>query len=115
MDAAETLAQLSALSSEIECAAIVDAEGVVLAATAAADGETLARAAAELFDAAPPSAAAGVAYVEIDLALGSVFAVRDRDRGQVAVATTGPEPAAALVLHDLRALLQRIVAGAPDA
>ena len=112
MDAAETLAQLSALSSEIECAAIVDAEGVVLAATAAADGEKLARAVAELFDAAPPSAAAGVAYVEIDLALGSVFAVRDR--GQVAVATTGPEPAAALVLHDLRALLQRIVAGAPD-
>ena len=112
MDAAETLAQLSALSSEIERAAIVDAEGVVLAATAAADGEKLARAVAELFDAAPPSAAAGVAYVEIDLAIGSVFAVRDR--GQVAVATTGPEPAAALVLHDLRALLQRIVAGAPD-
>jgi predicted regulator of Ras-like GTPase activity (Roadblock/LC7/MglB family) len=113
VDAAETLAQLSALSSEIERAAIVDAEGVVLAAIAAADGEKLARAAAELFDAAPPSAAAGVAYVEIDLPLGSVFAVREL--GQVAVATTGPEPAAALVLHDLRALLQRTVAGAPDA
>ena len=112
MDAAETLAQLSELSSEIERAAIVDAKGVVIAATVAADGEKLARAAAELFDAAPPSAA-GVAYVEIDLPLGSVFAVRNH--GQVAVATTGPEPAAALVLHDLRALLQRIVAGAPDA
>ena len=113
MDAAETLAQLSALSSEIERAAIVDPEGVVIAATAAAVGEKLARAAGELFDAAPPSVAAGVAYVEIDLPFGSVFAVRDH--GQVAVATTGPEPAAALVLHDLRALLQRTVAGAPGA
>jgi predicted regulator of Ras-like GTPase activity (Roadblock/LC7/MglB family) len=108
VDAAEMLAQLTALSSEIERVAIVDAEGGVIAATAAADGERLARAAAELFDAAPPSAAAGVAYVEIGLALGSVFAVRDR--GHVAVATTGPEPASALVLHDLRALLRRTVA-----
>ena len=58
-----------------------------------------------MFDAAPPSAAAGTTYVEVGLATGSVFAVRDR--GQLAVATTGPEPAAALVLHDLRALLRR--------
>jgi predicted regulator of Ras-like GTPase activity (Roadblock/LC7/MglB family) len=113
VDAAETLAQLTALSSEIERAAIIDAEGVVIAATAAADGEKLARAAAELFDAAPPSAVAGVAYVEIDLALGSVLAVRNREH--VAVATTCPEPASALVLHDLRALLRRTVAETPDA
>ena len=104
MEAAETLAQLTALSSEIERAAIIDEEGVVIAATAVADGERLGKTAAELFDAAPPSAA----YVGIDLALGSVFAVRDR--GHVAVATTGPEPASALVLHDLRVLLRRIVA-----
>jgi len=39
VDAAEPLAQLSALSSEIERAAIVDAEGVVLAATAAVNAD----------------------------------------------------------------------------
>ncbi len=107
MDAAETpadvLAQLTALSTEITHAALVDAQGVVLAATSPADGERLARAAAELFDSAPASAA-GVAQVEVSLAAGSLFAVRDGER--VAVATTAAEPPSALVLHDLRTLLQ---------
>ena len=104
MDAAETLAALIAISSEIEAAAIVDETGVVLAATAPSDGERLARAAAEFFDSAP-TASAEIAHVEVRLAAGSVFAVRDG--GRVAVATTRPEPASALVLHDLRMLLQR--------
>ena len=109
MDAAESpaqlLAQLTALSSEIERAAIVDRDGVVLAATATADGESLARVATELFDAAP-STAVGVAHVVVGLAAGSVFAVRDG--AHVAVATTSPEPPSALVLHDLRTLLRQL-------
>ena len=101
MDAAEALADLTALSSQIERAAIVDEAGVVVAATASSDGERLASVAAELFGAAPGEAA----HVEVSLAAGGVFAVRDG--GRVAVAATKPEPASALVLHDLRTLLQR--------
>jgi len=103
MDAAALLANMIALSSDIERAAVVDAQGAVVAATSPDDGETLARAAAELFDSAP-TRHARVAQVEVGLAAGSLFAVRDGER--VAVATTSAEPPAALVLHDLRALLR---------
>ena len=112
MDAAAVLAELIAVSSEIKRAALVDPTGLVLAATTTTDGERLSKAAAELFDAAPSTAVA-VAYVEVGLALGSVFAVRDGRR--VAVATTGPEPASALVLHDLHTLLRQFVREAADA
>lgn len=44
---------------------------------------------------------------------GTVFVVREDTL--TAVAVTGPEPASALVLHDLRGCLRRIVAGAFDA
>jgi hypothetical protein len=100
---AQLLVQLTSLSAGIERAALVDPAGAVLAATDGADGERLAKVAGELFDAAPP-AAAGVTHVVVGLAAGSVFAVRD-DR-YVAVATTSPEPPAALVLHDLRTVLR---------
>jgi predicted regulator of Ras-like GTPase activity (Roadblock/LC7/MglB family) len=116
VDAAETLAQslerLRTLSSDIKRAAIVDRDGAVLAATSTADGERLASAASELLDAAPPASAAAT-HVEVGLAVGSVFAVRDN--GQVAVATTGPEPASALVLHDLRTLLHQFLRETADA
>ena len=113
MDAAGSLADLIALSAEIEHAAVIDETGVVLAATGTSSvGERLARAAAELLDAAP-TASADIAHVEVGLAAGSVFAVRDG--GRIAVATTRPEPASALVLHDLRTLLQRTKAEADGA
>ena len=102
MDAAAALTELMALSSEIRRAAIVDAAGAVVGATVGADGERLARAAGELFGSAPADAV----QVEVDLVGGSVFAVRDG--GRSAVATTGPEPASALVLHDLRTLLRTV-------
>lgn len=104
MDAAAALAELTAVSAEIERAAIIDESGAVLAATTLPDGEKLARAAAELL-AAAPTASAEIAHVEVALAAGSVIAVCDG--GRVAVATTKPEPASALVLHDLRTLLQQ--------
>ena len=106
MDAADTwtqsLAQLTSLSTDIERAALVDSHGAVLAATSVADGERLAKAVSELFSAAP----AGVSQVEVDLAAGSLFAVRDGER--LAVVTTSPEPASALVLHDLRMTLRQV-------
>ena len=106
---AQLLAELSALSSEIERAAIVDASGVVLAAIPLTEGERLASGARELLDAAPRSGGS-VEYLEVGLASGSVF-VAQVD-GRLAVATTGPEPASALVLHDLRSALQRLATGA---
>jgi predicted regulator of Ras-like GTPase activity (Roadblock/LC7/MglB family) len=109
---AQLLAQLIALSAEIERAAIVDPAGVVVAATSPADGEKLARVAGELL-AAAASTTAGVEHVVVDLAAGSVLAVRDD--GQVAVATTSPEPPSALVLHDLRMLLRQTKGQADDA
>ncbi len=122
MDAAQSLAALSGLSSDIAHVAIVDADGSVVAATAGADGAKLALVASELFEVAAPNNAArgnavrgnaAVAYVEVGLPTGSVFAVREGM--QTVIATTGPEPASALVLHDLRTLFRSTGADAPDA
>jgi hypothetical protein len=104
VDAAQSLATLTALPTEIEQAAIVDPGGVVLAAAPAAVGERLARVAAEVLE-ARAALNDDLAYVEVGLEAGSVFVVAHG--GLTAVATTGPEPASALVLHDLRACLDR--------
>lgn len=108
MNPDEALAELTELSAEIGAAAILDADANVLASTGDRDGETLARVARELLDVAAGVAPAGpaVAYVEVGLAEGSLFALRLTDC--VAVATTVPEPASALVLYDLRTCLRRI-------
>jgi hypothetical protein len=106
--AAEALAALTELSSEIRAAALVDADGAVLASTGGAHGGLLARTGTQLLDAAAGTAAAGAAveHVDVSLPAGSVIALRDE--GRVAVATTGPKPATALVLHDLRTCLRRL-------
>ena len=107
VDAGEALRDLPRLSAEIEGAAIVDSTGAPVAVTAGADGEALARMAAELLEiAAAVDSRQAVERVEIRLSDRSVFAVRGRDH--VAVATTRPEPAAALVVHDLRTTLARL-------
>jgi hypothetical protein len=106
VDAGEALDELTSLSAEVEHAAVVGPSGVV-AATAAADADRLARTATELLDVAAlvdPDRA--VDRVVVQVGAGAVFVVRDGAR--VAVATTGPEPAAALVVHDLRACLAAI-------
>ncbi len=107
MDAGEALDDLSRLSSDIESAAIVDSSGAPVAVTAGADGEELARMAAEILDiAAVVDPQQTVERVEIGLSGRSVFVVRAGDH--VAVATTRPEPPAALVVHDLRTSLARL-------
>jgi predicted regulator of Ras-like GTPase activity (Roadblock/LC7/MglB family) len=104
----EMLRELHAMSAEIEHAAILDADGAVLAASAAADGERFSATAFELLEIASHGrlSDAVVARVEIRLPSGSVFVVRSGRL--VAVATTSPEPAAALVVHDLRACLDGV-------
>ena len=107
VDAGEALRDLTRLSAEIEAAAIVDSSGAPVAVTAGADGEELARMAAELLDiAAVVDPRQAVERVEIRLSGRSVFVVRAGDH--VAVATTRPEPPAALVVHDLRTSLARL-------
>jgi hypothetical protein len=107
VDASEALDELTRLSLEIEGAAILDSSGAPLAVTSGADGDRLARAAAELLDiAAIVHPDRTVERVDVRLSSRGVFVVRGGDR--VAVATTRPEPPAALVVHDLRACLARI-------
>jgi predicted regulator of Ras-like GTPase activity (Roadblock/LC7/MglB family) len=107
VDAGEALDDLIRLSADVEHAAIVDDSGAVLAATSPADGDRLARTGAELLAvSAAVDPARTVDSVLVELAAGVVFVVRG-DRG-VAVATTGTEPIAALVLHDLRVCVESI-------
>ena len=107
MDAGEALDELTRLSGEIRRAAILDSSGVVLAATPGADRERLAQAALELLDvAAIVHPERDVEKVVVAVPAGAVVVVRSGAFS--AVATTGPEPAAAVVAHDLRACLARL-------
>jgi predicted regulator of Ras-like GTPase activity (Roadblock/LC7/MglB family) len=114
MEPNEALAELKELSSQVEDAAILGETGFVLASTGAPErGETLARLAAELLTIAAGVRAAGPEVSRIDVALpsGSVFVVREGSR--TAVATTVPQPTAALVTYDLRTALRRLGEAAP--
>ena len=107
VDAGEALSELTRLSAEIERAAVLDESGAVLASTPGADDGRLARAAAEMLDiAAPVRPGEPVERVEVELPTRAVFVVRAG--GLVAVATTRAEPAAALVVHDLRTCLAHV-------
>jgi predicted regulator of Ras-like GTPase activity (Roadblock/LC7/MglB family) len=111
VDAAGALADLTEISSQVETAAILDADGAVLASTFASDEAAgrLARAAGELLaEAGAVGMGAGRELTQLEVALreGSVFVVRDGSR--VVAATTTPEPTSALVLYDLRACLRAL-------
>jgi predicted regulator of Ras-like GTPase activity (Roadblock/LC7/MglB family) len=110
MDAKAALAELLELSSQVEAAAILGADGSLVAATVQdeARAERLARCGRELLEAAGNVRAAGpaVTRVEVALARGSTFAVREGER--TIVATTVPEPTSGLVVYDLRTALRRL-------
>lgn len=112
MDPVEALAELTELSSQVEDAAILGESGFVLASTGSPErGEQLARAAAELLAVSADVRQDGppVARVEVALEGGSVIVVREG--GRTAVATTVPDPTAALVVYDLRTALRRVADG----
>jgi hypothetical protein len=94
MDAAQALADLTEISSQIEAAVLFDAAGAVQGSTLAdaTAGEELVRV-----------GAAVVTPLEASTREGSVFIVRDGDRG--VVATTAPEPTVGLVFYDLKSCL----------
>jgi hypothetical protein len=119
VDAAQALADLVEISSQIECAVLAQQDGTVLGSTLA-DGErsqTIAREGLELLkEAAGP--AGEPAQVQAALAEGSVFLVRDGARFVVAV--TGRDPTAGLVFYDLKSCLRlaaeaeaEVAAGSP--
>jgi predicted regulator of Ras-like GTPase activity (Roadblock/LC7/MglB family) len=110
MEAAQALAELAELSSQIRRAVVVRADGSLLASTP--DGPEaaapLVTAANELLAAASDfrSAPHEVTRVEVELEEGAVFVLQEG--GRTIAATTGPQPTSGLVVYDLRTCLERI-------
>jgi len=103
--AADPLAHLTEISTQIEAAVVLDREGSVQAATV--DDERagrIARAALELFRQADAQREQELVQLDAVLPGGSVFVVRDEAR--LIAATTGPEPTAGLVFYDLKSALR---------
>jgi predicted regulator of Ras-like GTPase activity (Roadblock/LC7/MglB family) len=112
MDAAQALAELTELSSQVERAVIIEDGGAILAATDddPVAAETLAGAAAALVAGAGElhATAVDVARVEVELEDGGLFVLREG--GRTIAATTGPGPTSGLVVYDLRTCLNGITA-----
>ena len=103
--AADALAHLTEISTQIEVAVVLDREGAVQAATV--DDERagrIARAALELYRQADAQREQELVQLDAALGDGSVFVVRDGDR--VIAATTTTEPTAGLVFYDLKSCLR---------
>ena len=110
VDAAQALAELTEISSEIETAAIADQQGNVTATTHQS-GDALAAAGRALLEHAARVQGREPAQVDVATARGSVFVVRDD--GRTIVATTAPEPTAGLVFYDLKTCLRALDAPKP--
>jgi predicted regulator of Ras-like GTPase activity (Roadblock/LC7/MglB family) len=106
VDAAQALAELVEISSQIDAAAIADKEGSVIAATLA-DSEALAGAGRALLEhAARAQSGREPARIDASTAQGSVFVVREGET--TIVATTTPEPSVGLVFYDLKTCLRML-------
>jgi predicted regulator of Ras-like GTPase activity (Roadblock/LC7/MglB family) len=112
MDAAQALADLTEISSQVHQVAILDRDGTILAATARdpARAERFVAAVTPLLDEADRLARSRglpeLAQLEVSTLEGSVFAVRHG--GRLIVATTRPDPTVGLVFYDLKHCLGSI-------
>jgi len=110
MDAAQAIRELTELSSQIESAIVLGADGSVLASTHEdpARAAALASSTLELIGAAFELNAQPyeVTRVEVELESGALFVLRDG--GRTIAATTGPDPTSGLVVYDLRTCLQSV-------
>ena len=110
MDAAQALAELTELSSQVERAVVLRADGSVLAATPEDDAAAtaLTRGALDVLAIAFElrSSPQEVTRVEVELEEGALFVLREG--GRTIAAVTGPQPTAGLVAYDLRTCLERI-------
>jgi predicted regulator of Ras-like GTPase activity (Roadblock/LC7/MglB family) len=115
MDAAQALADLAEISSQIAGAVLAGADGTVVASTLADEGKTraLVDGAIELVRGAE-AARSGEPPVQLQAETpeGSVFVVRD-DRHVVA-AVTGREPTVGLVFYDLKTCLRLVGEEKPE-
>jgi hypothetical protein len=108
VDAAQALADLVEISSQIESAVLAEADGSVLATTLA--DEERAQAAAREGLALLEATAGDPTQIQVILQEGSVFVVRDEER--LLVAVTGKDPTPGLVFYDLKTCLR--LAGEPE-
>jgi len=112
MDAAQALADLTEISSQVGQVAIVDRDGTLLATTVRdpARAERLVSAVARLIEEADRLARSRglpeLTQIEASTLEGSVFVVR-RD-GRLIAATTRPDPTFGLVFYDLKQCLGSI-------
>jgi predicted regulator of Ras-like GTPase activity (Roadblock/LC7/MglB family) len=110
MDAAQALTELAELSSQVERAVVLRADGSVLAAMPDDDTGSglLASAALDVIATAFElrSTPQEVTRVEVELEDGALFVLREG--GRTIAAVTGPQPTAGLVVYDLRTCLERI-------
>lgn len=108
MDAAQALADLTEISSQIEAAVLFDGAGAVEGSTLADDAraQRLAEAGARLLERAESVRSEDVAVTQVEAALaeGCVFVVRDGER-RIA-ATTVANPTVGLVFYDLKSCLR---------
>ncbi len=107
MDAAAALAELQQLSPGIESAVVLDVAWKLLGSTGE-DATRLAGATGELLETAGGlrSPDDEVTRVEVELAEGSLFVLREG--GRTIAATTGPGAIAGIVVYDLRTCLEGI-------
>jgi predicted regulator of Ras-like GTPase activity (Roadblock/LC7/MglB family) len=107
MDAAQALADLTEISSQIESAVLFGADGTIEGSTLADDSSSkvMAEAAGRLLEAAAGLAnGAELTQLEASTPDGSVFVVRDGER-RIA-ATTVAAPTVGLVFYDLKTCLR---------
>jgi len=114
VDAAQALADLTEISSQIVQAAIVDADGAVLASTfddgqrAERFGRGIERFLAEADAVRAAHGLDGLAQLEAATLDGSVFVVRNAGGARSVAAVTRPEPTVGLVFYDLKHCLRSI-------
>ncbi len=103
--AADALSHLTEISTQIQAAVVFDREGTVLGSIL--DDERAGRLAGkglDLFRAAEERGNQELVQLDVALADGTVFVVRDADR--LIAATTGPDPTVGLVFYDLKTCLR---------
>jgi predicted regulator of Ras-like GTPase activity (Roadblock/LC7/MglB family) len=115
MDAAQALADLTEISSQVVHVAIVDEDGSVLATTiadvsrAARFVESVSTLLGEADELRLQRGLASLAQLEAATLDGSVFVVRRG--GRMIAATTRPDPTVGLVFYDLKHCLRSIADG----
>lgn len=112
MDAANALADLTEISSQVEAAVVLGEDGAVTASTLAdgARADAIAHAARDLLAAADELSPGGRTLVQLEASLreGSLFVVREP--GACIAATTTPSPSSGLVFYDLKTCLRALAA-----